>query len=385
MEDEEIYTNKILVIEDDTILCELIAKNLERSGFEVLKAQTGESALSLMREGEDYILIVDYHLPDMTGKELIKSNFIKENKVPFIIMTGHGDEKLAVEMMKQNARDYIVKDNNFLEILPSVVQHVMHQVNMEKRLAKAEEFQKDAEKKLSALNEELEVIVQERTAQLEKVNKELLREIAERREIERRLEDYNKELQLFAEISSELVSNTVENANRMKNLLNELLSYAKLGIDANYFQNTETSVALGNALYELRHLIEECSAEITYDRLPNITADTAQITILFRNLIENSILSCCDKTPRIHISAREDEKEWIFSITSNSPAIDTEYKEMIFTIFSHLQTCGSSSRSGIGLATCKKIVEGHSGNIWLESNNDNESIFYFSIPKRHIT
>lgn len=385
MEDEEIYTSKIFVIEDDAILCELISKNLERSGFEVLKAQTGKSALSQIKEGEDYILIVDYHLPDMTGREIIESKFIKENKIPFIIMTGHGDEKLAVEMMKQNARDYIVKDESFLEILPAVVQRVVHQVDIEKRLAKAEKLQKDAEKKLSAVNEELEAMVQERTAQLEKVNKELLREIAERKEIERRLEDYNKELQLFAEISSELVSNTVENANRMKNLLNELLSYTKLGIDANYFQNTETSVALENALYELRYLIEECSAEITYDRLPNITADSAQITILFRNLIENSIVSCCDKTPRIHISAREYEKEWVFSITSNSPAINTEYKEMIFTIFSHLQSCGSSSRSGIGLATCKKIVEGHSGSIWIEPNNDSESTFYFSIPKRSIT
>lgn len=385
MENEEICTSKILVIEDDTILCELIAKNLERSGFEVLKSQTGESALSQIKEGEDYILIVDYHLPDMTGRELIESKIVKENKIPFIIMTGHGDEKLAVEMMKQNARDYIVKDENFLEILPSIIQHVMHQVDVEKRLAKAEEFQKDAEKRLAAINEELEAIVQERTKQLEKVNQELLREIAERKEIERRLEDYNKELQLFAEISSELVSNTVENANRMLNLLNEMLSYTKLGIDANYFQNTETAIALENALYELRHLIEECSAEITYDRLPNITADTAQITILFRNLIENCILSCCDKTPIIHVSARENEKEWIFSITSNSSPIDTEYKEMMFTIFSHLQSCGSSPRSGIGLATCKKIVEGHSGNIWMESNSDNESIFYFSIPKRQIT
>ncbi len=385
MEDERIYTNKILIVEDDAILCELIAKSLERSGFEVIKAQTGESALSQMQEVDDYILLLDYHLPDMTGKELIESKFIKKNKVPFIIMTGHGDEKLAVEMMKQNARDYVVKDENFLDILPIIVQQVVYQVDMEKRLAKAEESQKDAEKRLMAVNEELEEIIRERTEQLAKANEELLREIAERKEIERRFEDYNKELQLFAEITSELVSDTVENANRMKNLLDELLSYSRLGIDANYFQNTETSTALKNALDEVKYLINESSAKITFDQLPNITADTVQMTILFRNLIENCIRSCCNETPKIHISAREDEKEWIFSITSNSSFIDTEHKDMVFTIFNHLQSCGLSSRSGIWLATCKKIVEGHSGNIWVESNNGNETIFCFSIPKRQIT
>lgn len=383
MENEEIYVSKILVAEDDPILCELIAKNLERSGYEVLKAQTGESALSQLKDGEDYILILDYHLPDMTGKELIESKFIKDNKIPFIVMTGHGNEKLAVEMMKQNARDYIVKDGNFLEILPTIVDQVIHQINTEKRLAKAEELQREAEQRLRAMNEGLEAIVQERTAQLAKTNEELLREISERKEIERKLEDYNKELQLFAEIASELVSNTVENANKMKNLLNELLSYSRLGIDANYFQITDTSSALENALYELRRLIEESSAKITYDRLPEITADTAQITILFRNIIENIIRSSNNETPTIHISAREDEKEWIFLITNNDPNINLECKEAMFAMFSHLQGNGSSST--IGLVTCKKIIDGHSGRVWVETNSSEGSTIYFSIPKRQIT
>jgi signal transduction histidine kinase len=382
METEENRKYGILVVEDDAMLCDLISKNLERSGFSVTKARTGKEALCQIMKGESCILLLDYHLPDMTGRELIESNFIKENNIPFIIMTGQGDEKLAVEMMKLNARDYIVKDGNFLELLPTLTQQVMDQINMEKRLAEAEVSRKKMELQLQRMNDELEQKVEERTAQLAKVNEELIHEISERKEIEKRLENHNVELQLFAEISSELVANTVENANRMKNLLSELLRYSRIGIDGDYLQTTDFSAALESALLELKQAIDENSAIITYDPLPTITADTNQITMLFRNLIENSIKFCSTELPRIHISAKQDENEWIFSVTDNGIGIESGYKDLIFSVFSNLQNGGPGPKAGIGLATCKKILECHSGRIWVESNDRKGSTFYFSIPKR---
>jgi signal transduction histidine kinase len=382
METEENRKYEILVVEDDAILCDLISRNLERSGYSVAKAGTGKEALSQMMNGKNYILLLDYHLPDMTGKELIESCFIKEHNIPFIVMTGQGDERLAVEMMKLNARDYIVKDGNFLELLPTLTQQVMDQINIEKRLIKSEESRKNTEQQLQRMNDELELKVNERTTQLAKVNEELIHEISDRKDIERRLENNNIELQLFAEISSELVAHTVENANRMKNLLSELLSYSRLGIDGDYFHTTDFAAALESALLGLKQSIDENSAIITYDPLPTITADTKQIVMLFENLIENSIKFCNTELPRIHISAKQDENEWIFSVTDNGIGIETEDKDMIFTVFSNLQSGGSSPKAGIGLATCKKILECHSGRIWVESNDRKGSTFYFSIPKR---
>ena len=480
---------KVLVVEDDKALCDLIVKNLQRSGFQTEKASTGCEAISQLTDKQNVLLLLDYQLPDMTGKQLIES--LSQNKVPFIIMTGQGDERVAVDMMKHNARDYLVKDVNFLDLLPTSVRQVIDQLEMEKRLVDAEESlrqseekfrsifeespigitvydidgklvdankaclriygvsdvselkllnfigdvaednfskgemsryettfhkeavatyldilvkplgtggngflsgylvhiqditeRKNAELQLQRMRDELEVKVKERTAQLAKANEELLHEISERKEVEKKLESHNGELQLFAEVSSELVANTVENANRMRSLLNALLNYSQIGMESDYLQITDCANIFDNAVADLKPMIDETDAVITSDSLPVISADSIQMTILFRSLIENAIKFHSDEPPRIHVSAEQNSNEYVFSVRDNGIGIAPEYNDLIFTIFSRLQSGEGYSGTGIGLATCKKILEYHSGRIWVESQPCKGSTFYFSIPRR---
>lgn len=131
---------KILITEDDPGLMELIKESLSDLPFIIIETVNGNEALSCLVDQKIDLMILDYNLPDMNGGVLI-SRLKKEGLSipPFIVITGLGDERVAVEMMKQGAKDYLVKDKEFLEMLPQTVKKVQHQLITERKLGKAEE------------------------------------------------------------------------------------------------------------------------------------------------------------------------------------------------------------------------------------------------------
>ncbi len=136
---------KILIIEDDPGLCVLIAEALEKEGLSCRTATDGEKAGQVLREQRFDLILLDYRLPDMTGLELIDS--IRSGPVacpPFIMATGRGDEKTAIEVMKRGARDYIIKDTRFLDLLPKTVLRVLREVRNEAELEATREELKRA-------------------------------------------------------------------------------------------------------------------------------------------------------------------------------------------------------------------------------------------------
>ncbi|WP_319482186.1 response regulator [uncultured Draconibacterium sp.] len=109
---------QIIVVEDDNGLNHLITKRLKRNGFNCTQAFSGKDALEAITPQKKQLLILDYRLPDFTGKEIIEKLVEQHGKAPaFIVISGFGDEKIAVEMMQLGAKDYIVKESNFIEIL----------------------------------------------------------------------------------------------------------------------------------------------------------------------------------------------------------------------------------------------------------------------------
>jgi chemotaxis family two-component system sensor kinase Cph1 len=138
--------------------------------------------------------------------------------------------------------------------------------------------------------------------------------------------------------------------------------------------------ALEQALVNLKMSIEENNANITHDPLPIITADYSQMIQLLQNLIGNSIKYRSDKIPEIHISAQEKDNDWIFSVEDNGIGIDPQYSDQVFQIFKRLHTNEEYKGTGIGLAITKRIIERHSGRIWVESELGKGSKFYFTIP-----
>ena len=141
----------ILVVEDDEGLRRLINKNLSRAGFQTEFASCGAETISKINENPKVILLLDYGLPDMKANQVIEKLQEMGHIVPFIIMTGQGDERIAVEMMKLGARDYIVKDANFMDLLPQMISRVLERLATERKLDETEAILRDKERSISTL------------------------------------------------------------------------------------------------------------------------------------------------------------------------------------------------------------------------------------------
>jgi len=181
--------------------------------------------------------------------------------------------------------------------------------------------------------------------------------------------------------ANEFISYAVDGANRMQKMVNDLLSYSRVGVRGKPFEPTDCTGILNQTLTDLKVAIDENEAIITHDALPVVMGDELQLVQLFQNLIENGIKFRSKEAPRIHISAQENGNEWIFTVQDNGIGIDPQYNERIFIIFQRLHGRENYPGTGIGLAICKKIVERHGGRVWVDSQPGNGSTFYFTIPK----
>ncbi len=181
--------------------------------------------------------------------------------------------------------------------------------------------------------------------------------------------------------ADELIQHAVDGATRMQQLIDDLLQFSRIGTRGGDFRRIALESALADAERNLAVSIHERGATITHDPLPSVDADSAQITSLLQNLLGNA-LKFCAATPRIHVSARQADGEWVVAVADNGIGIDPQYHERIFGVFQRLHTRTEYPGTGIGLALCKKIVERHGGRIWVESAVGAGSRFHFSLPAR---
>ncbi|MCL5960742.1 MAG: ATP-binding protein [Chloroflexi bacterium] len=247
-----------------------------------------------------------------------------------------------------------------------------------------------AEAELRRLNEELELRVKERTAELERSNADLQQfAYVASHDLQEPLRMVASYVQLLARRyqgkldsdADEFIAYAVDGATRMQVLINDLLAYSRVGTRGRPPAATEASAALQEAMSNLQFAIEESGAEITHDALPAVQADRPQLVQLFQNLIGNSIKFHGEETPRIHVSAEPKGSDWVFSVRDNGVGIAPEYFQRIFLLFQRLHGRAEYRGTGIGLAICKRIVERHGGRIWVESEVGRGSIFYFSLPR----
>jgi PAS domain S-box-containing protein len=183
--------------------------------------------------------------------------------------------------------------------------------------------------------------------------------------------------------ADEFIAYAVDGSTRMQGLVQDLLAYSRAGTNGKALHEISSEDALKEALTNLRATMEESGAIVTHDSLPAITTDDRQLAQVFQNLVGNAIKYRSAEVPHVHVSAtRNGGNEWIFSVRDNGLGIDPQYFERIFILFQRLHGPREFKGTGIGLAICKKMLERLGGRIWVESQPEKGSTFYFALPER---
>ena len=171
-----------------------------------------------------------------------------------------------------------------------------------------------------------------------------------------------------------------DGAKRMQVLINDLLAFSRVGRTNEKFVPVRLQDALDNALANLDTLVTETGATVDSDPLPTISGHRALLAAVFQNLISNAIKFRSNEPPRIHVGCCLEDGSWLLGLTDNGIGIESRFAERVFIIFQRLHTKEAYEGTGIGLAICKKIVEFHGGQIWVDTDHQSGTRICWTLP-----
>jgi signal transduction histidine kinase len=339
--------------------------------FEALKQiSSGDPSVSIPEASELELIVKLKHMVNLTAEN--QAEIVNLSHEFAIGLAEHFDALHNVSKGDLTARVSGTSKVELLESLKEVTNEMIESVSRE--ISDRERAQKDLKETLGELarsNAELEQFAYIASHDLQ----EPLRMVSSYVQLLKRR--YEGKLDKDAD---EFIGFAVDGANRMQYLINDLLTYSRVGTKGKPFEMTDCSKVLSEALLNLSVAIDESGAVITNDNLPTLMAEKTQMVQLIQNLVANAIKFRNEDHPRIHISSEQKNSKWVFSVSDNGIGIAPEYYERIFAIFQRLHGKTEYPGTGIGLAVCKRIIERHSGRIWVDSESGRGSKFCFSIP-----
>jgi PAS domain S-box-containing protein len=181
----------------------------------------------------------------------------------------------------------------------------------------------------------------------------------------------------------EYINHLITSTKSMSSLITDLLLFSRINTESIKYQSIMMEEVIGQVRENLKSAISDSQAEIIWHHIPDtITADRSRIIQLFQNLIGNAIkFQKALERPTINIACVIRDGMYEFTVRDNGIGIEAQYQERIFHIFHRLHTRSEYEGSGIGLATCHKIVEQHGGTIWVQSKPGEGSTFIFTISR----
>jgi signal transduction histidine kinase len=353
---------------------------LRQAGFVVHDAGTGNEALRLVEEVRPDLILLDVHLPDISGLEvcrMIKEQEQTSSVIVVQISASAVSAPQAASALNCGADTYLIEPVD-PDVLVATVRAFL-------RLRAAERAFARANQELSDKNLELELVNQA----LRRSNDDLehFAYIASH-DLQEPLRNITTHIQLierlgaqrFSETEHQLFGVVVDSVRRMSLLIQDVLAYSGIGKQTPDLLPHDLNESVKVALANISDAVTASHAEISIETLPNVVGDRSQLSRVFQNLIGNSIkYHSPGKPPRIEIRAvREDSGHWAIQVRDNGIGIAEEHFRKIFQPFKRLHG-QQIPGNGIGLALCRRIVEWHGGRIWVESKEGDGATFWFTL------
>ncbi len=178
----------------------------------------------------------------------------------------------------------------------------------------------------------------------------------------------------------EFLGFAVDGAERMRHMIEALLEYSRVEKRGDPFEAVDLDAVLADVREDYRMRIAETDAEVTADPLPTVEGDPSQLRRVLGNLLDNALEYSGEGTPRVHVSAERRGEECLVAVSDEGVGVDPSHADRIFEVFERLHTHEDHPGTGIGLALCRRIVERHGGDIWVDAERDDGTTFYFTLP-----
>jgi len=375
---------RILVVDDEAAQMRALCDTLRDRGYRTVgftepgvalaatQAAVRDAAAGTGGEGKFALLLADLTMPGMDGITLLAEARQGDPDLVGIIMTGKGTIASAVEAMKGGAFDYILKPFKLSAILPVLARAL-------------------AMRELRLANAALERSVRERTSELEAANKELEAFAASvshdlRSPLSGILGNADMLIEDFsARLPAEtlpLLNDIITSAERMKQLIEDLLRLSRLGRQALEKRAIDVATLVGEVLRELAPEPGTRQAELRLGALGDCIGDPGLLKQVFANLLSNAFkFSRGTATPIVEVSCRREAGQRIYSVRDNGAGFDMRNAAQLFGAFQRLHSAEQFEGTGVGLSIVHRIVERHGGRVWAEAEPGKGATFSFSLPE----
>jgi two-component system sensor histidine kinase/response regulator len=381
---------RVLYMEDDIGLARLMKKRLEREGYSVAIARDGGEGLSMFAAAPYDVVAVDQNMPVHDGLEVIRILAARGPLPPVIMITGAGNEKIAVEALKMGARDYIVKDveGGYLDLLPPVIDRVIYQHRLAEEKQQADEALRQYAVELKARNEELDAFAHTVAHDL----KNPLNNVINSADLLSR-----GDTSMLDEERQECLQTMVRSALKMGNIIDELLLLAGVRKAQVEIGPLDMAGIVAEAQLRLVHLIGDTRAEVILQDVsvwPVARGYGPWVEEVWVNYLSNA-LKYGGQPPRIELGADplsilpsvaasggEEGRGMVrFWVRDNGQGLTPEDQARLFTPFTRLDQARAKGH-GLGLSIVRRIVEKLGGQVGIESAGvpGHGSTFFFTLP-----
>lgn len=362
---------RILIVDDSGEDREYAKRLLSRAvefTWQFTEATDGKRGLALALSGGPFdCILVDYHLPDMDGMEFLQllPKQFGEPGVAAIVLTGEGDEALAVRAMKLGAQDYLSKKHLDATLLSRSVKYAMTRFQLTL-------VNRQSAKSLEEAHRELEAFTYSVSHDL----RAPLRHIAGFSQI--LIRDFGPAMPVEARELLQLIAEAVV---RMGLLVDGLLGLAKLDQQSLNLCHPDLNAIVDEVVSVLQ---PECAGRTVgwrIARLPALECDSSLIAQVFQNLLSNAVKYSRGRANAVIEvgSIQEPEKPSVIFVRDNGAGFDMKHADKLFGVFQRLHTESEFEGTGIGLATVQRIITRHGGHIWAEAAIDAGATFYFTL------
>lgn len=364
---------EVLVIDDDSVDRESIRRHLRGDDFIVHEASSFAEALEVIDAHNIDCVLLDHFMPDGEGIDRLPE--LVSRNLAVIMLTGQGNERIAVQAMKGGAYDYLVKDAIQKEVLHKSILQTVEKSELKKTVETQRLQLAQRAEELQEINEELEQFAYSASHDLQ----EPLRSIGGFSGL---LNDGYADL--LDERGREYLQIISTSAQRMQGMIEELLAYSR--IQSKDFVPTETNLdkLIENVKIHLHRRIHDQNGEIVAKDLPTVIVDRDKILKVLVHLTDNGLKFNTSEKPEVKISAVRHDDQWEISVADNGIGIEERFQERVFEVFRRLHTRTEYEGNGIGLALCKRILQRQNSDLILESTPEVGTTIRFRLPAAEV-